>query len=234
LRLWTHLEEQVHLLTVYCQRFDDGDEVMVKPMATALRVLLHSNPNPKSSSRALLDHLGLRSGRWWDIAGPLGNSSHPNHCALVAYQLANVGGDIQVTCLPKFTALHDHKKRIAFDEWWTRPVARNSLSREAFSRMDIVRGVADTDGGAHVDAAVEDRYARFRSGEFLSFRAASGAPGSGAVFLKDSADISGELIMGAHIAAVRTIAHETLQTLNCHAPRSFRHPFRHPEGITHE
>jgi hypothetical protein len=57
------VREQVQLLAEYCRLFDGGAQVFAKPMATALRVLLHTNPKPKGNTRALLDHFLLRSGR---------------------------------------------------------------------------------------------------------------------------------------------------------------------------
>lgn len=47
--------------------------------------------------------------------------------------------------------------RLPFAEWWLQPVLRDAR-RELFTRSDVVLKVANQDGGAHVDAAVDSRH----------------------------------------------------------------------------
>jgi hypothetical protein len=221
--LWAQLCDQIDLLILYCENFDDGKEVVAKPMATALRVLLHSNSNPKSNSRALLDQLGLRAKRWRNVAQLGHPREHKFPCTVVGFSVSMVVGSSErsARCTPILRGLEEGLRRSPFPTWWTEPVAYNGVSGKVFSRMDIVRHVADTDGGAHVDGALDDSYASFRGGDFLSVRAAWGAEYIGISLNREQ----GVPIAGAAWAAIRTIAHETLISLQEWAPRGFRQPY---------
>lgn len=221
--LWAQLCDQTDLLMLHCANFDEGKHVVAKPMATTLRVLLHSNPNPRSNSRALLDQLGLRTGRWRNVAQSGHPCEHKIPCTVIGFYISMVvgGADRSACCTPILKGLDDGLRRTPFAAWWTEPVAYNSDSGKVFSRMDIVRHVADTDGGAHVDSALDDSYAAFRSGDFLSVRAAW-RPGSVGISLSRE---QGTPIPGAAWAAVRTIAHETLISLQEKAKKGFRRPY---------
>lgn len=76
------------------------------------------------------------------------------------------------------------------------------------SRMDIVRAVADTDGGAHIDPGFTRLYHRFRTGEFLGWMCSIEGK-------------EGALIASPQFACIRAIAHELLLSLKEYAPWSF-------------
>lgn len=220
------LRQQVELLMTYCTLFDGGNDLMAKPMATALRVLLHSNPNPKSSNRALLDQLHLRKGRWRNVSASGHPRDHRCTCTIIGISVSMTVASVQpltsknrtAACTPVLRSPKDAGvRRTPFATWWTEPVAFNSSTGRSLSRMDIVRHVADTDGGAHVDGAVDESYASLRDGSFLAVRADWGNDFVGIGFGGDR----GAMIEGAHLAAVRTIAHETLLSLLDHAPDVF-------------
>jgi hypothetical protein len=221
--LWAQLCDQTDLLMLHCSHFDEGNDVVAKPMATTLRVLLHSNSNPKSRSRALLDQLGIRAGRWRSVAHP----GHPRDrmfaSTIWSFSATMVVGSSEhkARCMPILRGPDEGLRRVLFPTWWTEPVAYNRDSGKVFSRMDIVRHVADTDGGAHVDDSLDDSYAALRSGDFLSVRAQWGPHFVGI----GSDPKQGAPIAGAVGAAIRTIAHETLVTLQERAPGSLKRAY---------
>lgn len=221
--LWAQLSDQTELLMLHCAHFDEGREVVAKSMATTLRVLLHSNPNPKSNSRALLDQLGLRTGRWRSVAHAGHPRDHKFPCTIVGFAVSMVVGSSErsARCTPVLRAADEGLRRSPFATWWTEPVAYNSDSGKVFSRMDIVRHIADTDGGAHVDGVLDASYSALRSGDFLSVRAAWGPQHVGISLDRDV----GTPIAGAAWAAIRTIAHETLISLEERAQTCFRQPY---------
>jgi hypothetical protein len=61
------LVEQLQLLRHSCQAFDCGLEVVANHISLSLHVLLHHHGN----SRALLEQLGLRGGRYLTSVPPL-------------------------------------------------------------------------------------------------------------------------------------------------------------------
>jgi hypothetical protein len=221
-----HLEEQVDLLISYCQLFDEGQTNMAKPIAACLRLLLHTT----RSSKALLDQLGLRQRQWRSVVsiGELATQHSP--CGLVAFSVEARSAEgpvfsvesMKVKSLPilRDPAI-DGVRRVQFPEWWTRAVAINRKTGETFSRMELVAHVADTDGGAHVDPGIEPSYAAFREGDFLGVRAVVQPKMFGLSF----SGAGGTPIPNAHLAAIRTIAHETLLTLQQHAGAAFSRPY---------
>ena len=65
------------------------------------------------------------------------------------------------------------------------------------SRMDIVRSVADMDGGAHLDPALTPLYNLFRSGQLLGWM----------VMTPEIPE--GQYVPSPQYACIRVIAHET-------------------------
>jgi len=188
----------------YCKHFDSGEPEFSKPMATAVRVLLHQTRN----SHSVLHQLNLRSGRYFAVSPPLNPRNLLSECNLVVMRVGPTGA----IYLPQLEFLPVGKSRMPFPEWWTGPVAK-AQDKVTMSRMDIVCAVANMDGGAHIDPSFTALYERFRTGEFLGWRAMrEGEPG--------------ELISSPQYACIRAIAHELLLTLGKYAPWCFRAPYQ--------
>ena len=209
--LKSDLVEQLSLLQAYCGSFDFGKSEFAKPMATSLRLLLHQTPK----SQSLLFQLRLRSGRYFTQAPPLVPGAVTSECNLVHYQIEVTKRGPIGRYVPNMEVVRHARKRIPFPEWWGNPVAK-SVQGETLSRRDIVCSVADADGGAHVDIAFSPLYSKFRSGEFLNFRIGV-----------DGVD---SLIGSPQYASIRTIAHESLLTLERYSPWAFKSPYDFPVG----
>lgn len=194
------LVEQIALLVAYCERFDQGDAKFAKPMATALRVLLHHHKNSKS----VLQELGLRSGRFFTVAPPISPKNLLSECNLLVVRVTQGAG---ATYLPQLEFMPGFKNRKPFAEWWVNAVAK-AQDEQTMSRMDIVQAVANMDGGAHVDPGFTKLYHRFRTGEFLGWH--YGIEGE-----------EGTLIGSPQFACIRAIAHELLLTLGAYAQWCF-------------
>ena len=136
------LIEQVGLLNAYCKNFDSGNAKFAKPMATALRVLLHHHGNSKS----VLQQLWLRSGRFYTVPPPISPTNLLSECNLLQIRLGESGA----AYAPMLEFMLGFKHRKPFAEWWVQPVAK-AQDKRTMSRMDIIRAVADTDGGSHID-----------------------------------------------------------------------------------
>ena len=221
------LTEQVEILMSHCAQFDVGKEIMAKPMATTLRVLLHSG-RPGGNTVALLHQAHLREGWWLDVAGTLSGVKESGSNLIQITATAVIGGGAGTAkCLPRFARYYYSDSNAQtpssqFGEWWTNTVAVNVETGKKFSRMDIVRMVADTDGGAHVDPSLDQSYLDLISGELIGTRAHL-APNS--LGFSHGPGTGGVLIPSAHLASVRTIAHETLMTLQRSSPGSFKEKY---------
>lgn len=145
------LVEQLQLLRHSCQAFDNGLEAVGKHISLTLRVLLHDH----RQSRALLDQLGFRSGRYLTSAPPLNPRNRLTECNLIAMQVSSTGARY----LPLIATGGGPMplQRIPFVNWWNDPVLKDNKGR-TFCRRELVLHVADTDGGAHVDPELDEAY----------------------------------------------------------------------------
>ena len=150
------------LILTLCNAFDQGEEILALPLATALRVLLHDTPK----STSLLQMVGLKKGKLF-LSTNRKAPDEPVHCGLV--RSINVGVHDGRRGEAKYWALCDERYfpspgiqvgKLSFNEWWEETVFRNS--NHSLSRKDLVLAVTNKDGGAHFDQQVETKYDQFR------------------------------------------------------------------------
>lgn len=197
------LVEQLQLLRHSCQAFDGGLEAVAKHISLSLRVLLHHH----GQSRALLDQLGLRNGRYLTSTPPLNPKNLLTECNLVLMHLRPTGARY----LPLVAAGGSPfpMQPIPFVDWWNNPVLKDNRGR-TFCRRELVLNVADTDGGAHVDPELEEAYMAISRENSLGWVFSTGA--------EDSA-LEGR----PELACMRQIAHELLATIHQFAPEFSQH-----------
>lgn len=200
------LKEQLQLLRHSCQVFDAGLEAVGKHISLSLRVLLHHHGN----SRALLDQLGLRSGRFLDSAGPLNPRNLLTECNLIGMRMTSAGATY--LALVSIGGGPLPLRPTPFAEWWNEPVLKDNRGN-TFSRRELVLNVADTDGGAHVDPELDEKYMALSRKNSLGWIFTSG-------------DVQSALSGRPELACMRQIAHETLSTIHQFVPpfREFAEP----------
>jgi hypothetical protein len=191
------LVEQLQLLRHSCQAFDNGLEAVGKHISLSLRVLIHHH----GQSRALLDQLGLRSGRFLDSAGPLNPRNLLTECKLVAMQITPLGAHyLPLVTIGSPCQMH----AIPFENWWNNPVLKDNR-RRTFCRRELVLHVADTDGGAHVDPELEEAYMAISRENSLGWIFGNG---------KEVSAFEGR----PELSCMRQIAHELLCTIRQFVP----------------
>lgn len=188
------LVEQLQLLRHSCQAYDGGLEAVAKHISLSLRVLLHHH----GQSRALLDQLSLRGGRFLASAPPLNPRNLLTECNLVLMLVGPSGAHYQ----PLIAAGSSPYplQPISFVDWWNNPVLKDNRGR-TFCRRELVLNVADTDGGAHVDPELEEAYMAISRQNSLGW-----------VF--GTEDRQFPPIGRPELACMRQIAHELLSTIN--------------------
>lgn len=143
-----HLQEQLGFLKRSCVAFDGGVASEYKRMALAIRVLCYDRGNSKS----LLMQLGMKGGDFLSYCEKISPSnllaSHP----LVMIELGMIA-----RYLPVLDDGPVSPRSLSFDQWWSEAVFR-SPQGITLSRGDFVLIVANQDGGAHVDPAIDKRY----------------------------------------------------------------------------
>lgn len=106
----------------------------------------------------------------------------------------------------------------AFVDWWNAGVL-NDQKGHAFTRRDLVLTVADQDGGAHVDATLNEAYAQLTRENSLQHtwgRNEEGGIGFMGFVIGDAPVIGEAPVNSIALAHVRQIAWETLDTLHRH------------------
>jgi hypothetical protein len=188
------LEQQRRFLVLSCAAFDAGDHAEAQRIATTLRVLLHQ----LGSSRALLIELGTRDQiGWLDTAGSLLPLEGSAQTPLVFVRVEKRSEQSKATWLPTLDAwdhrlqerpelspdveetlargradqsLRSRGRWLPFDEWWDADVLRDKVG-QTFTRADLVRALANTDGEAQVDRdllQVYDRLSRPNSSGWVT------------------------------------------------------------------
>jgi hypothetical protein len=210
------LREQVSLLLFYCEGYDKGERALAKPMATTLRLLNHKT----ATSLPLLEPLGLRSGHFYRVAPKKVDNKNPaSECGLISAYVSDVPGHRKAEYVAKTPPLA-LKDRLPYADWWNGPVLRSS-DGITMSRRDIVTAVANTDGGAHVDAGVTKLYEAFRTGDLMGWHFSNGGLVIPFVIGNPSSpgtvQLPGTQIDSPQYACLRSITHEFQK----YAPESF-------------
>lgn len=192
------LVEQLQLLRYSCESFDSGLEAIGKHISLSLRVLLHNH----GQSRALLDQLGLRVGKYLSSAPPLNPNNLLTECNLVVMYASDTGASY----LPLIATGGGPfpLQAIPFVNWWNDPVFKDNRNRK-FCRRELVLNVADTDGGAHVDPELEEAYMAISRENSLGWH-----------FVDKNVAMA--LRGRPELACMRQIAHEVLSTIHQFEP----------------
>lgn len=135
--------------------FDGGDESEAQRLAVTIRKLVHDHGG---NSVSLLTHLGMKSNlRFIDTAPRLDPSWPPGtimlHAGLVTMRATFGSGEGTRFVAPLDDLSPDRvHPPVEFDRWWTTTVVTDQQGNP-FSRRAFVLGVANQDGGAHIDAS---------------------------------------------------------------------------------
>lgn len=173
------LRRQLGFLERSCTTFDAGDADEAIRIAVTLRVLLHDTPQ----STSLLTHLGIKSSLMYIDTGVYRHLLDP---ALEEFVRRTSPGDVVASRTPSDVGLVElgdagggrvgwyaplrFERWIPespfgravpgaspFAFWWQTPLVEGT-SGASFSRWDLVNIMANQDGGAHVDHALDTDY----------------------------------------------------------------------------
>lgn len=150
-----HLAAQVGHLERSAIAFDAGTEDEASRLATSIRVLVHDHP--RSGSQSVLTQLGIKDSLRYLDTSLSHRGLRPNHpgwdAGLASMEILPGRGGRYVAMLDNLPP--ERVRQSSFSSWWSKTIYR----RVGFGRKDLVLGLADMDGGAHVDARLEDAYA---------------------------------------------------------------------------
>jgi hypothetical protein len=202
-----HLRRQVHFLRSSAAAVDVGNLDEAVRLASVVRVLCHDG----TGSPALLQQLHLRK-RLGFVDTALNLPQLPRGSFVFDFGLATMRTDFDRRTVQPCAHLDDlPPERInppaRFGHWWRTPFLSNRAAQLirnrpgfTYSRSNVVLGLAQHDGGAHVDRAIPADHEAFLDNDGgVQFRI-QGAP-----------VIIGRYALGA--AWMRQIAHELERTL---------------------
>ena len=189
--LESHLNEHIQFLMSSADAYDNGYKSESKRLAVSIRVLLHDTRQSKS----LLTQLNRKNGKFIDTAKPIEDNNASSHAGLIMISATNFGSEY---IAPLDKPIVGTKIWNSFDSWWNDVVFIDN-EQGRLSRKEIVLGVANKDGGAHVDPRLDDTYAALSRHNSLGWVQTDG--------------VTDRNIPDPEKAAVRQIAHEVLKTL---------------------
>ncbi|MBV9484623.1 MAG: hypothetical protein JO246_01045 [Frankiaceae bacterium] len=154
------LGHQYELLVDDCAAFDAGKRYRSRTLAVSARVLVHTT----MSSRSLLDQLNLIRGiRFVDTRlNPEPGVLILSEQGLACNRITMTATASTSTASSSWDAVGDgHAGRVnppmPFRDWWNDKVIEASKG-DWWSRGRLVLAMANTDGGAHVDPALDPEY----------------------------------------------------------------------------
>ena len=147
------MREHLGFLQASSASFDAGFIGEAKRLALTIRVLLHDTNNSKS----LLELLGYKTSMGFlDTALNVNPKNLMSHHGLVGLKIGNGEGSY-------YARLGEHipgspNKYVFFQNWWNKVVIVDSKKAQ-FSRRELILALANKDGGGHVDATLDEKYA---------------------------------------------------------------------------
>ena len=103
----------------------------------------------------MLGQVGLANINFVSSAVPLNARNLLSHFPLALTRLTNAGARL----VPIFDEGPFRPKKLPFESWWNEIVLRDTQNHD-FSRGYLITIIANQDGGAHVDAALDEPYHR--------------------------------------------------------------------------
>jgi len=188
-----HLQEQLAFLESSSKAFDQGFEGEAKRLAVAIRVLVHDT----KLSRSLLGQLNLKTLLFCDTARDYDPRNLLSQCGLAVMQF-KAGGDAKY--VPLFGATPIVPTRyLPFSRWWRKVIFMDD-QHNSLTRQQLVLCVADQDGGAHVDPALDETYQKLTRKHSMGMQYSN----DGVTFTP---------VKGVANASIRQIAFELVTTL---------------------
>jgi hypothetical protein len=200
--LLNDLKNQIILINNSTKLYDSGCESEAINLATRIRVLVHSTSN----SISLLSQLKKSDILFYDSVSTYESDDLMTQSSILIMKLDSRGAEYTAP-LDNPAIGRKYRKR-SFSNWWERVYIFKDKDGNLFSRKDIVLGVADTDGGAHIDPRLDRAYANLSRFNSLAWRYRT----------KDGDD---KPLASPIPPAIRQIAHEVLKTLQDEFPDLF-------------
>jgi hypothetical protein len=207
--LYQHLKDEIQLLVSLCKSYDEGAKNAAKILALRIRILIHDTGTQKS----LLGQLGRKNILFYDTASDASHDPNtkvigPFHGFIGNRMTINPGGTSSLEWVPWLdnTPPYYRIKKVPLQNWTNKVVIVDGKNNK-FTREDLILCVCDKDGGAHIDPEIDKDYADLSRHNSMGWK-----------LMRNGAGIDEE---GPHLACMRQIAHEVVNTLKDEFPECF-------------
>lgn len=150
--LLEHLKEQYNFLVDSSNAYDLGKIGEAKRLAVVIRVLVHDTDH----STSLLKHLGKKDIKFYDTSTDYNPNNILSYQGLVIMKITTGRPAEYVAPLNRLSPSRIREK-VSFDVWWNTIVFKDS-KKNIFKRCDIVKTLANKEGGAHIDYKLNNNY----------------------------------------------------------------------------
>lgn len=164
--LLDHWNDQLNFIQSSAKIFDEGNENEARRIATSLRIMFHET----SRSHSLFKQLNLNHNFFLWSSGDLYTPSN----LLSSWVLLQLNRNKEGLF---YSPLGTSSKRTFFlnyEDWWNEVIFDDK--KNVFTRKDIVTFVSNQDGGAHVDKALDGKYAELVKHNSLGWTDGEGHP----------------------------------------------------------
>lgn len=159
--LLNHLHENIGFLKKSSESFDSGFIAEAKRLAVVIRVLVHDTGRSKS----LLSQLDYKNSmEFYDTAIKYNPDNLAEHVGLTCYKFQSEGSS-------HFAPLEMSKEMpgrsnsfVDFNHWWNEIIIKDG-NGIIYSREDLVKFLANKDGGAHVDPKINKDFKELKKDE---------------------------------------------------------------------
>ena len=187
----THLFEQLDFLRSSIEAYDAGKEHEAKRLSVPIRTLVHST----GRSTSLLHHLGVQDRLGWvDRGAP----EPPPGARVISFGLCvvrmrfDIGETFYEPALKELAPDRFHPP-VSFEDWWRRVILQDQRGN-GFSRADLVLALANQDGGAHIDAALDEKYRQLARENSIGFTQGQNQPIANSIVHASVRHIAGEFV----------------------------------------
>lgn len=199
-QLAKHLSEQIGFLQSSAKAYDLGNEAEAKRMAVTLRVLLHDT----KVSSSLLGQMHLK--KRMQFVSTAQKYSPTNLLSQQCLLMLSFVGDT-ARYIPLFE--NGNRYRLLSFPDWSGEIVLSDQHKRLFRRKQVLKLLANQDGGAHVDPELDDTFAVMKTNNLTGW-VVTRADGTTTPFGND-----------AVYATMRQMTFEVLQSLYRVKPKLF-------------
>lgn len=217
--LTKRLEEQIELLQLNAEIFDNGHAVSTLTMATAIRVLFHDTNNSTSLIKLICDANGKDKNAFEMVTT---KEPDDGKAKLIIFGDGLCGMSMGPQGLSYFPKLSKSTHtNVQFNVWWEENVVKNVSAGfenpDWMTRAELIKLHANKEGGAHIDENKNKKIDEIGTKEAAGW----------VCFTTDSDGVQKEGNYGVDQkkASIRQVCYEVLVSLHNHFPELFKREY---------